>query len=89
MDSDDETEEIEAKPIVKKSGFAAFQMDDSDENLSDHAGDSDEAPVITKAPEPKKKNKKGKKNDEKNDENDGENMTEAAPAEGENYFVKY
>ena len=59
-------------------------MDDSDENLSDHAGDSDEAPVITKAPEPKKKNKKGKKNDEKNDEN----MTEAAPAEGENYFVK-
>ena len=60
-------------------------MDDSDENLSDHAGDSDEAPVITKAPEPKKKNKKGKKNDEKNDEN----MTEAAPAEGENYFVEY
>ena len=35
MDSDDETEEIEAKPIVKKSGFAAFQMDDSDEDLSD------------------------------------------------------
>ena len=64
-------------------------MDDSEEDLSDHAGDSDEAPVITKAPEPKKKNKKGKKNEEKNDENDGENMTEAAPAEGENYFVKY
>ena len=44
MDSDDETEEIEAKPIVKKSGFAAFQMDDSEDNQ-----DSDEeAPVITK-----------------------------------------
>ena len=46
MDSDDETEEIEAKPIVKKSGFAAFQMDDSEDN---QATDSDEeAPVITK-----------------------------------------
>ena len=64
-------------------------MDDSDEDLSD-LGDSDEAPVITKAPEPKKKNKKGKKNDEKNNENDDENMTEAAPAEGEDYFfVRY
>ena len=46
MDSDDESEEIEAKPIVKKSGFAAFQMDDSEDN---QASDSDEeAPVITK-----------------------------------------
>ena len=46
MDSDDETEEMEAKPIVKKSGFAAFQMDDSEDN---QATDSDEeAPVITK-----------------------------------------
>ena len=46
MESDDETEEIEAKPIVKKSGFAAFQMDDSEDN---QATDSDEeAPVITK-----------------------------------------
>ena len=64
-------------------------MDDSEEDLSnsDHASDSDEAPVITKAPEPKKKNKKGKKNEEKNDENDDENMTEAAPAEGENYLL--
>ena len=46
MDSDEETEEIETKPIVKKSGFAAFQMDDSEDN---QATDSDEeAPVITK-----------------------------------------
>ena len=59
-------------------------MDDSDE---DFANDSDEAPIITKAPEPKKKNKKGKKNDEKDDDNNDENMTEAAPAEGENYFL--
>merc|ERR1711934_319669 len=52
VDSDDETEEIETKPIVKKSGFAAFQMDDSEDN---QATDSDEeAPVTTK------KNKKGK-----------------------------
>jgi hypothetical protein len=43
--------------------------------------------MAPKAPEPKKKNKKGKKNDEKNNENDGENMTEAAPAEGEDYFL--
>merc|ERR1712008_333479 len=63
VDSDDETEEIEAKPIVKKSGFAAFQMDDSEDN---QATDSDEeAPVITKAPEPEKKNKKGNKKEEK------------------------
>ena len=63
-------------PIVKKSGFAAFQMDDSDED--DHAVDSDEAPIITKAPEPKQKAKKGKKKQE-----DEENVTET-PNEGEN-----
>merc|ERR1711956_178248 len=63
VDSDDETEEVEAKPIVKKSGFAAFQMDDSEDN---QATDSDEeAPVITKAPEPEKKNKTGNKKEEK------------------------
>ena len=60
---------------VKKSGFAAFQMDDSDED--DHAVDSDEAPIITKAPEPKQKAKKGKKKEEEE-----ENV--AATSEGKN-----
>merc|ERR1711974_307930 len=57
-DSDEEdTGEMETKPIVKKSGFAAFQMDNDSDDEDDHAVDSDEAPVITKAPEPKKKTK--------------------------------
>merc|ERR1712122_445176 len=75
-DSEDEPEENEKVKVapVKKSGFAAFQMDDSEE---DHVVDSDEAPVIIKAPEPepskdKKKKKKKKKggNEAKEEEED-------------------
>ena len=65
-ESEDDEPEPTAPTQVKKSGFAAFMMDDSDE---DHAVDSDEAPVIIKAaPEPKKKNKKKTKTEEPKDE---------------------
>ena len=36
-------EVVKSKPVVKKSGFAAFQMDDSEED--DHAVDSDEVKI--------------------------------------------
>jgi len=62
-DSESDDEEMEKSvPVAKKTGFAAFLMDDNSDEDEDLV-DSDEAPVIIKAPspEPKKKGKKDKK----------------------------
>ena len=61
--SKDDSDEEMATTGTKKSGFSALLMDNSEDDL---AVDSDEAPVIIKAPEPeKKKDKKKKKNKKK------------------------
>ena len=62
------------KAIAKRLRFAEAAIKNLDKNAfsnsdeDDNAVHSDEAPVITKAPEPKKKTKKGKKNDNDNNE---------------------
>lgn len=81
MESSDDEEEASA-PVVKKSGFSAFLMDDSED---DHAVDSDEAPVIIKAePEPKQeaenKSKKDKKKKKKKKDNEGDDEDELEKA---------
>ena len=73
-ESDDEEMEV----IIKKTGFAAFQMDECDKY--DHVIDSDESPIIAKAP--KQTVKKGKKKQEEGEENVAE-----ATNEGENKIL--
>merc|ERR1712083_484663 len=67
-----ESDYEEMEVIIKKTGFAAFHMDECDKD--DHVIDSDESPIIAKAP--KQTVKKGKKKQEEGEENVAEATNE-------------